>query len=78
MIDKLERRALHSELSLQPSAHHVLYDFLVAWGNYKHAAAAMLAYARRLRAAALKGVVRHLSADALIAEITGAYGEACW
>ncbi|WIA39183.1 hypothetical protein OEZ86_005308 [Tetradesmus obliquus] len=55
VIDKLTRRALHSELSVTPCPHQGLFDFLTAWGNYKAAAAAMLSHARRLRAAGAAG-----------------------
>lgn len=75
VIGMLERRALHSPLTAQPSAHHVLFDFLVAWGNYKHAAAAMLGYARRLRAAAAGGRIAHMTVEDVVHEISAAYGE---
>lgn len=71
----LERRALHSALSVQPCAHQVLFDFLVAWGNFKHAAAAMLGYARQLRATAAAGRIGYLTVEAVVEEIKAAYGE---
>lgn len=58
----------------------VLFDFLLAWGNHKHAAAAMLAFARRLRSiAASAGDTTPSEQQQLVrivAEVQAAYGEA--
>jgi hypothetical protein len=77
VIDKLTRRALHSELSVKPCPHQVLFDFLLAWGNHKAAAAAMLSHARRLRAAAGAGGKqwRGAALQEAVDEVMAAYGE---
>lgn len=77
VIDKLTRRALHSELSVTPCPHQVLFDFLTAWGNYKAAAAAMLSHARRLRAAGAAGGKQRRGAalQETVEEVMAAYGE---
>jgi hypothetical protein len=77
VIDKLTRRALHSELSVKPCPHQVLFDFLLAWGNHKAAAAAMLSHARLLRAAAGAGGKqwRGAALQEAVDEVMAAYGE---
>jgi hypothetical protein len=85
VIDRLESRAAYGDLGsrLHDSAYHALYDFLVTWGNYKHAAAAMLAYARRVRvevaAEANYAAGSRQDTDAAVAEVQAAYGAlGCW
>ncbi|KAF6256778.1 hypothetical protein COO60DRAFT_79441 [Scenedesmus sp. NREL 46B-D3] len=74
VIDKLTRRALHSELSVTPCPHQVLFDFHLAWGNHKAAAAAMLSHARRLRAAGASGKQqRGASLQEAVNEVMAAY-----
>jgi hypothetical protein len=77
VIDKLTRRALHSELSVTPCPHHVLFDFLLAWGNHKAAAAAMLSHARRLRTEGAAGGKQRRGAalQDTVDEVVAAYGE---
>lgn len=84
VIDRLVSSACFSHqrgLALEPLAsYHVLYDFLVAWGNYKHAAAAMLAFARRLRGMASSAAVGSSHSDKqqlqrIVLEVQAAYGE---
>jgi hypothetical protein len=57
----------------------VLFDFLLAWGNYKHAAAAMLAFARRMRSMAASAAGTTPSEQQqlmrIVAEVQAAYGE---
>jgi hypothetical protein len=55
----------------------VLFDFQLAWGNYKAAAAAMLSHARRLRAAGEAGrkQQRAGSMQETVDEVIAAYGE---
>lgn len=59
-----------------------MYDFLLSWGNYKHAAAAMLSYARRLRSMAAAAAAGSSSSDKqqlqeMVTEVQAAYGESC-
>jgi hypothetical protein len=88
VIDRLVSSACFSHqrgLTLEPlSSYQILYDFLMAWGHYKHAAAAMLAFARRLRsmaaAAAATGGSSSSQADRrqtrqVVTEVQAAYGE---
>lgn len=86
VIDRLVSSACFSQqrgLSLQPlSGYQVLYDFLLAWGNYKHAAAAMLSYARRLRSMAAAAAAGSSASDKqqlqeMVTEVQAAYGESC-
>lgn len=87
VIDRLISSACFSQqrgLALEPlSSYQVLYDFVLAWGNYKHAAAAMLAYARRLRAMAASSAVGSSHTDKqhlqqIVLEVQAAYGELSW
>lgn len=87
VIDRLISSACFSHqrgLSLEPmSSYQVLYDFVLARGNYKHAAAAMLAYARRLRAMAASPAVGSSHSDKqqlqqVVLEVQAAYGELSW
>ncbi|KAI8463323.1 MAG: hypothetical protein J3K34DRAFT_495752 [Monoraphidium minutum] len=77
-VDVLTRRALHSSVAGAPaprggpprgSAHAALYDVLVAWGDARGAAAAMLGLAWRLRAEAAQS-------DGALAEVEDAYAAA--
>lgn len=81
VIDRLVSSACFSQqrgLSLEAlSGYQVLYDFLLGWGNYKHAAAAMLAFARRLRAMAAPAPGSGNYSEQLqeiAVEVQGAYG----
>jgi hypothetical protein len=87
VIDRLVSSACFSQprgLALEPlSSYQILYDCVMAWGHYKHAAAAMLAFARRLRgmaAAAAAGGSSSSQADRrqtrqVVTEVQAAYGE---
>lgn len=82
VIERLVSSACFSHprgLSLEPlSGYQVLYDFLTAWGHFKHAAAAMLAFARRLRSMAAGGSSNQADKKHMrqvVAEVQGAYGE---
>ncbi|KAG1678292.1 hypothetical protein FOA52_013913 [Chlamydomonas sp. UWO 241] len=59
----LQRRARNSDLLTVPQPYKVLYDFGVTRSNFRGAAGAMLAYARRLRAEGTPGA----AAEALAA-----------
>jgi hypothetical protein len=73
VIEKLERRALHADASMQPAPHCVLYDLLLSRCSFKAAAAAMLGRARQLRAASTAGRLPG-EMHAVAAEVQGAYG----
>jgi hypothetical protein len=62
------------------SSYNVLYDFVLAWGNHKHAAAAMLAFARRLRSMAAAAALGSSHSDKqqlqhIAQEVESAYGK---
>jgi hypothetical protein len=65
----LTRRAHNSDLAADPQPYQVLYSFLVKRSDYSGAAAAMLAYARRLRSEAD-------ATPASVSEVLRGYGAA--
>jgi hypothetical protein len=83
VIDRLVSSACFSHqrgLAIEPlSSYNVLYDFVLAWGNHKHAAAAMLAFARRLRSMAASAVGSSHSdkqqLQQIAKEVQSAYGK---
>lgn len=66
VVAALQRRASNSDLLVRPQPYRVLHDFLVVRSDFRGAARAMLALARRLRAEGPAGA----AGDAL-----AAYGE---
>lgn len=84
VIDRLVSSACFSHqrgLAVESlSSYNVLYDFVLAWGNHKHAAAAMLAFARRLRSMAASAAAgsSHSNKQQLqqiVKDVQSAYGE---